>query len=463
MLLQWDRTGQGPVRGFLLVMVMAVIVTAFVFSGPVQSQRIEGRRREDLKIDEKTREAIIDSVVAALHETYVFPDVAEKIENRLRRKLRKHNYRSFKTLEAFTRELTNDFREVSSDGHMWVRRASAEEIDEAKIVEPTKEDIARRVARQAYNNFGFEKVERLGWNIGYLKFNYFANTKHAGDVATAAIRFLANCDAVIIDLRDNGGGSPSMVQLISSYFLEESTHLNSFYIRKTDEMKQFWSYDHVPGRRMENVPLYILTSERTFSGAEEFTYNMRNLERATIIGETTGGGAHPTERKLFADLEVLMSVPFGRAVNPITETNWEGTGVEPHIKVSRDEALEVARLEAMKALHEKAGRPEIRAGLEGAIARLEALRSPAQIDPELMKRYEGVYGPRRITLENGKLFYQREGRPRYEMIAISDVLFCFREIDYFRLKVELDEEGNPDALVGLYDGGHTDRTPRARK
>jgi hypothetical protein len=454
---------KGPQRRILLLAVTAIIVAAVVYSHPVYPQRIGEERRPELAIDARLMEAIIDSVAAALHETYVFPDIAEKIESRLRKRFRKLEYRPFTTLEAFTRELTKDFQEVSHDRHMWVRRASAGEIEEARIEEPTKEDIARRVARQAYNNFGFEKVERLGWNIGYLKFNYFANTKHAGEVATAAMRFLANCDAVIIDLRDNGGGSPSMVQLISSYFLEESTHLNSFYIRKTDETKQFWSYDHVPGKRMEDVPLYILTSERTFSGAEEFTYNMKNLERATIIGETTGGGAHPTERKLFADLEVVMSVPFGRAVNPITKTNWEGTGIEPHIKVSRDEALEVGRIEAMKALLEKAEQPEIREGLDGAIARMDALRSPAEIDPEIAKRYVGVYGPRRITLDEGKLYYQREGRPRYEMIAISEVLFCFHGIEYFRLKVELDEEGNPEALVGLYDGGHTDRSPRDRK
>jgi len=139
---------------------------------------------------------------------------------------------------------------------------------------------------------------------------------HAGGTAVAAMKFLGNCDAVIIDLRDNGGGSPSMIQLISSYFLDESTHRNSFYIRKTDEMKQFWSYEHVDGKRLTDAPVCILTSNYTFSGAEEFTDNMKNLERATIIGETTGGGAHPTERKLFAGLCVKISVPFGRAVNP---------------------------------------------------------------------------------------------------------------------------------------------------
>jgi C-terminal processing protease CtpA/Prc len=274
------------------------------------------------------------------------------------------------------------------------------------------------------------------------------------------MHFIEHCDAVIIDLRENGGGSPSMVQLISTYFLEESTHLNSFYIRKTDETRQFWSYNHIDGNRRPDVPLYVLTSRYTFSGAEEFTYNMKNLERATIIGETTGGGAHPTRSYVFPDLKVIASVPFGRAVNPITGTNWEGTGIEPHIAVPQEEALEVARLEAMKAVAGKTEHEEVRQRLEFAIKRLEAIREPAEVDAATRERYVGRYGPRRVFLEGGKLMYQREERPKYEMIPISDTLFCFEEIEYFLLKVELDEGGNPIALVGLYDNGHTDRSPR---
>jgi hypothetical protein len=292
---------------------------------------------------------------------------------------------------------------------------------------------------------------------------------YAGETAISAMKFLGNCFALIIDLRDNGGGSPSMVQLISSYLLEESTHLNSFYIRESDQTKQFWTQEFVDGKRLEEVPVYILTSKRTFSGAEEFTYNMKNLERATIIGETTGGGAHPCRRVTFKDLKVKLSLPYGRAVNPITGTNWEGTGIEPHIQVPRDQALEVAKLEAMKKIrgmfhkraHEAPEIAQLAKMIDLAIKRLESLKNPHEIAEAAMMRYAGTYGPRRVTLEDGVLYYQREGRPKYRMIPVADTIFCFEELDYFLLEVELDDSGNPAALVGIYDSGRTDRSPRS--
>ena len=171
----------------------------------------------------------------------------------------------------------------------------------------------------------------------------------------AAMNFLANADAVIIDLRRNGGGSAEMIQLISSYFLKERTHLNSFEDRGLDTMTQSWSFHYVPGKPMFETDLYILTSERTFSAAEEFTYNMKNLKRATIVGETTGGGAHPGGMRIVND-GFLVWVPTGRAVNPISKTNWEGTGVSPDVAVARDKALEKARALALEKMIKAATR-----------------------------------------------------------------------------------------------------------
>jgi C-terminal processing protease CtpA/Prc len=272
--------------------------------------------------------------------------------------------------------------------------------------------------------------------------------------------FLAGSDAVIIDLRQNGGGSPSMIQLISSYFFEEPVHLNSFYIRDEDKTKQFWSHAHVEGERMADIDLYVLTSGMTFSAAEEFTYNMKNLERATIVGETTGGGAHPVRFVGFPDLKVSMSLPFGRAVNPISGTNWEGTGVEPDIEVPQAEALDVAHLEALKSMAEKAEDEEDRQALNWGITLMEARLNPAQVDAETAGRYAGRYGPRTILFEDGQLFYQRQERPKLKMIPASETLFTFAEYDFFMLEVETDADGNPIALIGHYSNGRTDRNPR---
>ncbi len=277
------------------------------------------------------------------------------------------------------------------------------------------------------------------------------------------MNFLANCYAVIIDLRENGGGSPTMVQLISSYFFEEATHLNNFYIREADTIKQFWTQSHIEGPSLADKPLYILTARRTFSGAEEFTYNMKNLERATIIGETTGGGAHPTTTVVFPDLGVKLGVPFGRAVNPITMTNWEGTGIEPHIQVPQQDALEVAKYEALKKLYEEAEIPELKESLGWALERYEAIREPFKIDEKTMKSYAGKYGPRNILFEDGQLYYQREERPKFRMYAISETMFCFDELDFFRLEVVVGDDGVPTILRGHYDSGRVDISERTVK
>lgn len=442
-----------------VLLVVGICSLSLLHTCAAGAQTRAGEGREPA-VDRAAQAAIIDSISVALNKTYVFPDVAQKIEKHLKKKLKKNEYASLNTLQAFTEQLTGDMAEIAHDRHLWARPASEQEIGQSRREEPTDEDIAGFIAQQAYANFGFEKVERLDNNIGYLKFNQFADAAYGGATAVAAMNFLENCDAIIIDLRENGGGSPSMVQLISSYFFDETTHLNTFYIRASDAMHQFWTQAHVQGKRMADVPLFVLTSARTFSGAEEFTYNMRNLERATIIGETTGGGAHPTERFVFGDLGVTASIPFGRAINPITNTNWEGTGVEPHIKVPQEEALDVAKLEALKLLLERSDDEQRKATIAFALQRLEALGNPAEISIDVMKGYVGDYGPRHIILENGELWYQRDDRPKYRMIPISETLFCFEEYDFFKLQIETDDAGNPVALVGLYDTGQTDRSPR---
>jgi hypothetical protein len=251
-----------------------------------------------------------------------------------------------------------------------------------------------------------------------------------------------------------------MIQLITSYLLKEPTHLNSFYVRKTDSINQFWTQAYVEGPRLTDVDVYVLTSSYTFSGAEEFTYNLKNMKRATIIGETTGGGAHPNDIKAFHNLNVGMSLPFGRAINPITGTNWEGVGITPDIQVPQEKALQTAHKEALKKLLGKTTDETRKKSLTWSMETLDALLNPAKVDIGLMNKYAGKYGPRMITLEDGELYYQREGRPKYKMIPMSQDTFIFDEVRYFRLKFVSDSSGRVTEVVGLYDNGRTDSSPR---
>jgi len=435
---------------------LLVILILSLFSGTAIGQVMVGDRPSPT-IDAKAQQEIIDSVAYALNEVYVFPEVAKEMEKYMRKQYKNKAYEDLTDLGQFTMKLTEDLREISHDLHLGVRFLPAEMVTQDDIDTLTDEEQLEQLRREReYNNYSFEKLERLPGNVGYLKMNGFSDANLAGPTAIAALNFLGYCDALIIDLRDNGGGSPSMIQLMSSYFFDEPKHLNSFYIRKEDTTRQFWTQAYVEGPRMTDVDIYVLTSSRTFSAAEEFTYNLKNMERATIVGETTGGGAHPVTRRRFSNLNVAMSLPFGLAINPITGTNWEGTGIEPHIKTSREQALDVAYREALKKLEEKVTDDRIKSQLTWAIANLDARLNPFEVEESVLRQYVGTYGPRVVTFENGELYYQREDRPKFKMIPMSEDMFNFEDIPYFRVRFERDEAGKVIKFVGVYDNGHTD-------
>ena len=304
-----------------------------------------------LQIDAATRSRVIDGAISSLDEFYVYPETAKKMEDALRAHQKKGDYDKVTDADAFAMMLTDNLQDVSHDKHLRVNFSPAVLPKDEPGRERDPEQEARRRKQLETNNCMFEKVERLPSNIGYLKFNGFAEPDICGPTAIAAMNFLAHVDALIIDLRSNGGGDPAMVALISTYLFDEPTHLNDLYDRKENTTSQFWTLSYVPGKRLAGKPVFVLTSKRTFSGAEEFTYNLKNLKRATIIGETTGGGAHPVSGHRIDD-HFMIGVPFARAINPISKTNWEGTGVEPDVKVPADQALETAKKMAAEQIRQ---------------------------------------------------------------------------------------------------------------
>ena len=438
-----------------------IVVFLLVFPMLSSGQNIN---REQPLIDSKMQSAVIDSICLTLNDVYVFPDVAKNMEKLLRKNIKDGEYKNITNLLEFIDKLTTDLQSVSHDKHLRVRPLPSRDPNSQS--QPSAEEERKQQLERLHNdNFGFKKVEVLPGNIGYIDFRYFAETsfEDASATAIAAMNFLAHVDAIIFDLRQNGGGSPSMIQLISSYLFDEPVHLNSFYIRKTDETEQFWTQGHVVGKKLLNVPVYVLTSSFTFSGAEEFTYNIKNLKRGTIIGETTGGGAHPVQGHTFENLPVLVSVPFGRAVNPITKTNWEGTGVEPDIKTPADQALIVAQTEALKKLLGKETDEEKKKELAWGIKGLEVERNPVTIDEGTLQTYVGDYGPRKVSLEQGILFYQREGRRKYKLIPMGDDTFSLEGLDTFRIKFNRDSSGKVAEFLGMYSDGATDSNQRTNK
>jgi hypothetical protein len=305
----------------------------------------------NFKIDAATRARVIDGAIANLNESYVFPETAKKMEDAVRARQKKGEYDSISDGDDFAKKLTENFQEVSHDKHLHVN-FSAARMPEVPSGPPPADAVAQYHKEMERVNCGFNKVEILSGNVGYLKFDFFADPDVCGPTAVAAMNFLANVDAIIFDLRENGGGDPKMIAFISTYLFDKRTHLNDLWTRKGDATDQYWTLPYVPGKHLDGKPAFVLTSKDTFSGAEEFTYNLKNLKRATIVGETTGGGAHPVSGHRIDD-HFMIGVPFARAINPISKTNWEGSGVQPDVRVPAIDALTTAQKLAAEKLSSK--------------------------------------------------------------------------------------------------------------
>jgi hypothetical protein len=298
-------------------------------------------------LDAALRQRVIDGIKADLTEYYVDAGVAAKMNDALDAHAKAGDYNSVTDGDAFADKLTTDLRAISHDGHL---RVNFSPFKMPPPHDPSPEDQAHMREQMLGDNCAFDKVEILPGNIGYIKFDGFMDADICGATVAAAMGFVAHTDALIFDLRENGGGQPAMVSLIASYLFDEPTHLNDLYNRHENTTTQYWTNAWVPGDRMPKIPVYVLTAHRTFSGGEEFTYDLKTQKRATIVGETTGGGAHPVSGHPVADY-FMVGVPFATAINPITKTSWEGTGVEPDVKVAAADALTTAEKLAADKIH----------------------------------------------------------------------------------------------------------------
>ncbi|NVJ61066.1 MAG: S41 family peptidase [Gammaproteobacteria bacterium] len=304
---------------------------------------------ETKPLDSTVKKNTVQQIGELMIDNYVFPEVAKETAKTLTSQLEAGKFDDFNQPEALARALTDELQAITGDKHLRVRglRSGGSHHSQEDAV---SEHLSRReYSRQA--NMGVSEVRKLEGNVGYLELKSFSELSQAKPLLDSAMLLLSTSDAIIIDLRKNGGGDPATVQYLSSYFFDEKLLLNSLYWREGEITNEFWTLDSVDGQKMPSVPLYILTSSRTFSAAEEFSYNMQTRKRATLIGETTGGGANPGRGFRINDY-FGMFIATGRAINPVTKTNWEGVGVAPEIEVKADEAFDRAVTHAAKAAEE---------------------------------------------------------------------------------------------------------------
>jgi hypothetical protein len=317
-------------------------------SGKVASLGVEPAAKEDLtrpieKLDDDAVKQVVEGVADGL-AGYVFADKAAGMAARIRKAREAGEYAGITDGRKLARRLTDDLHAVTHDKHLAVVYSGSVLEPPGPEHEPTPEEIEQfRKDAATLDNFGMPVAEIREGNVGYLLLLGFLPPEVAAEAVAETMSKVADADVLVIDLRQNGGGSPDGVALMTSYlFGNKRVHLNDIYDRSKNSTESFYTSPDVPGRKFgPKKPIYVLTSARTFSAGEEFAYNLKSRRRATIVGEVTGGGAHPTDFVRVSD-HWAIALPTARAINPVTKTNWEGTGVKPDVEVPAEQALEKA-------------------------------------------------------------------------------------------------------------------------
>jgi retinol-binding protein 3 len=399
---------------------------------------------------------VVNNLCKSLLDNYIFEDTAINMKNSLLKSLTAGLYDSITNPQEFAYRLTTDLRKIYDDKHLSIifdTKMQENLADTSKL----KEEEKRKQNRVAYaqENFGFKKVEILGGNVGYIYFDrFFGFNDESKERVNSAFSFVKYANALIIDVRNNGGGSPDMDEYISSFLLQPKTQLSSFYERRNDSMELSYTYQPDIPVSFASKPIYILVNRRTFSAAETFAYDLQHLHRATIIGETTGGGAHAVQ-PIDISNGFFGLIPYARAINPITKTNWESVGVKPDVNVISDNAEDAAILiyydYEIANLKDSAKIKKI----QWARTILDAKIHPNQIDTSILKNYTGKFGNEIFSYNAGTLYVRAKKGSPSRLIPLSETSFKQADIDYYKFEFLKNATGQVDGVLMTYDDGYT--------
>ncbi len=357
---------------------------------------------QPIKINE-----LINSISDSLNKHYIFPDKAENISAYLHSQLKSNAYNKLlNDPQKLEQLISKDISSVYRDPHLRVQFDPG--FNAQVAYHPTAEEMQQVKNYWKDNNYSFKKLEVLPGNIGYLSFNLFVDDiKAAKPTIKAALSFLANTDAIILDLRNNMGGDPNMVSQIESYFFAQKTEMNSLINRSNNDTVFMYADPFKSDSLSLSMPVYILTSQHTFSGAEDFCYGMQVAKRAIIVGETTGGGAHP-QMPFSVNQGFVMYIPFARSLNPITHKDWEGTGVIPDVKISANKALIKAQELMFRESLTRTNDPKTKNKYLYLINSLMENEVNEKLPVSTLLHYVGEYGGLVVYLDKNKLFCRND-------------------------------------------------------
>lgn len=393
-----------------------LFIIAFIIQ---YSSNGQNSKPQPIKINE-----LINSISDSLDKHYIFPDKAKHISTYLRAQLKSNVYSNLlNDPQKLEQQIKKDIISVYHDPHLRIQFDPG--FNAQVAYHPTAEELQQVKKYWKDNNYSFKKLEVLPGNIGYLAFNLFVDDIQAAkSTIKAALGFLKNTEALILDLRDNMGGDPAMVSQLESYFFAKKIAMNHLINRSNNDTVFMYADPFKSDSLYLSMPVYILTSKHTFSGAEDFCFGMQVAKRAIIVGETTGGGAHP-QMPFSVNQGFVMYIPFARSLNSITHTDWEVTGVVPDVKITSKKALNKAQEQIFRDNLTRTNDPKAKNKYLYLINALLENDVKEKLPLSSLVSYVGVYGGLTVYLDKNKLYCRNNnnGGGITELKQLSNNLF----------------------------------------
>jgi hypothetical protein len=401
-----------------------------------------------------------DSLATQITRYYVDQEAALKMAAAIRKNFKDGRYRNINDEHVLAGKLTADMRAVHNDEHLHVEFNPLIAYELSGEVEDVPGMVAEKLQKDREQNFGFRKVEILNGNIGYLELSGFSRLNRYSKVAAdAALEMLSNSRALIIDLRYGVGGSPEMMTHILSHFYDKRTHVSDVFIRSEKATLSYYTTPDSSYSRLNSMPLYVLTSYKTFSAAEGLVYALQTTGRAKIIGEVTRGGAHTVSYRPLGS-GFVCDMPFGMAISPVTKKNWEKTGITPDINVKAEDALETAELcafaQAISETKDSATIKRLRLQRDLLISE----NHPLLLDTVALRAFEGSYGPYFVTYNNSCLYYQKTGKAKFPLLPMSPTTMRPKGNDTFMVEFQKDSTGRVNRMITWFDDGRSEYAER---
>ncbi len=423
--------------------------------------------QQDNVLTKTQQKEIIAELCEKIQTVYPFPTIAEQTVSGIQMYYEEGKYSAYTDRSEFANHLTIDLEHLSNDTHFYLsyNPEVAAEMIKQQSHEVLEESLTAHEARiEKWYNYGFKELKILDGAIGYLDLRLFFATYYAGEVAVTAMNFFTNCNAIIIDLRYNGGGWDDMVNFLLSYFAESRDEVmfnvaqytidSSYYAGKT--------MSYVSGKRLTGIPVYVLISRSTASAAEAFASRIKHINsHAVLVGETSAGAENPISRIVIGD-EFILDIPSWRSVYQKYDTDWEGIGVKPDIEAAAEKALDVAHIDALRTLIETTVEKEVKDKYQWALDRVRAVCEPVLLPEDVLQTYVGNYGTRDVYFEDSVLYYQYKKRTKRRMLPVRKDYFVIEDYDFFRVRFTRDK-GKITTLEEIFTDGSVVRNTRTDK